>query len=391
MKTQIIIILCLAFGIIASTEAQVADSLMKLVLEQNRDLKVARGAYQVAVIEAGTGNTPPDPQVEFGYLYGKPVELGHRVDFGIKQQVDFPTTYIHRSRVKKILSSRAELEYVLVRQEVMLLARQLWIEQIHLNKLLSLLSQRVDRAQTIQTHVQHMLDAGEVGALEFNQAYLLVASLEGELDEVKSQLEHNRLALLEITGGVNIEIQDTFYPRPIEMIPDSLLEAYRMGPHAQLHIQSLQLKEESKNLAVSQHLPKLSAGYFSESVTDAAFRGFRLGITVPLWENANTVKQANAEVTHAEAELDQYSSQQEKEIRQKLNKLETLHLRVNKLEEALGSVNSPGLLTAAMENGEISLSEYFYMSDFYFRNQQQLLRYKRDLLVQEADLLKVYL
>ncbi len=391
MKTQVIIVLCLAFGIIASIKAQNADTLMKLVLEQNRELKVAREAYQVAVIEAGTGNTPSDPEVEFGYLYGKPIELGHRVDFGIKQQLDFPTTYIHRSRVKKILSSRAELEYVLVRQEVLLRARQLWIEQIHLNQLQGLLSERVDRAQTIQMHVQHMLDAGEVGALEFNQSHLLVASLEGELDEVRSQLEHNRLALLEITGGVNVEIQDTLFPRALEMNPDSLLEAYRMGPHAQLHTQSLHLKEESKNLAVSQHLPKLSAGYFSESVTDEAFRGFRLGITVPLWENANTVKQAHAEVAHAEAELDQYNSQQEKEIRQKLNKLETLHLRMNKLEEALDSVNSPGLLTSAMENGEISLSEYFYMSDFYFRNQQQLLRYKRDLLVQEADLLKVYL
>jgi hypothetical protein len=64
---------------------------------------------------------------------------------------------------------------------------------------------------------------------------------------------------------------------------------------------------------------------------------------------------------------------------------------VHKLEEALGSANSLSLLSSAMENGEISLTEYFYSSDFYFRNQQQLLRYKRDLLVQEAELLKVYL
>jgi hypothetical protein len=76
---------------------------------------------------------------------------------------------------------------------------------------------------------------------------------------------------------------------------------------------------------------------------------------------------------------------------QKLNRLETLRLRIDKLEEALGSVNSLALLSSAMENGEISLSEYFYTSDFYFRNQQQLLRYKRDLLIQEAALLKVYL
>ena len=45
MKTRIIIVLFLTFGLIASTEAQEADTLMKLVLEQNRELKVAREAY----------------------------------------------------------------------------------------------------------------------------------------------------------------------------------------------------------------------------------------------------------------------------------------------------------------------------------------------------------
>ncbi|MCK4881295.1 MAG: TolC family protein [Bacteroidales bacterium] len=391
MKTRLIIVLCFAFGVIASVEAQEPDTLMKLVLEQNRELKVAREAYQVAILEAGTGNTPPDPAVEFAYLFGKPSEIGHRIDFGITQQLDFPTTYIHRSKLKKIRNSRAELEYLLTRQEVLLEARQLWIEQIHLNQLQNLLSERVSRARTIRAHVKHMLEAGEVGLLEFNQAHLLVASLEGEFEEVVSHLENNRMAMLEITGGSNIEIHDTLLPLPVEIIPDSVVEAYRLGPYAQLHHQSLQLKEEEKNLAVSNHLPKLSAGYFSETVTNVAFRGFRLGVTVPLWENANTVNKAKSEVAHAEAEVDRYTYQQEKEIRQQLNKLETLQLRVHKLEEALGSANSMALLASAMENGEISLSEYFYTSDFYFRNQQQLLRYKKELLIQEAELLKVYL
>jgi len=391
MKTQVIIVLCLAFGIIASTEAQNADTLMKLVLEQNRELRVAREAYHVSILEAGTGNTPPDPEVEFGYLFGKPTELGHRIDFGITQHLDFPTAYIHQNRVKKILSSQAELEYVLVRQEVLLRARQLWIEQIHLNQLKELLSERVHRAKTIQAHVQNMMDAGEVGLLEYNQAHLMVASLNGEFDEVHSHLEQNRIALLEITGGTQVRINDTLLPQPVQVIPDSLLEAYRLGPYTQLHQQGLQLKEEEKNLAVSNHLPKLSAGYFSEAVTNEAFRGFRLGISVPLWENANTVKLARSEVARAEAQVDRYTYQQEKEVLQKLNKLEALSLRVYKLEEALGSANSLALLALAMKNGEISLSEYFYTSDFYFRHQQQLLRYKRDLLVQEADLLKVYL
>jgi cobalt-zinc-cadmium efflux system outer membrane protein len=391
MKTRIITLLCLAFGMMASAEAQEADTLMKLVLEENRELKVARESYQVSILKAGTGNTPPDPEVEFAYLYGKPSEVGNRIDFGVTQQLDFPTTYIHRSKVKNIKISRAELEYVLIRQEILLKARQLWIEQIHLNQLSKLLSERQQQALTIRNHVEQQLEAGEVGILEVSQSKLMLASLEGEYEEVLALLANNRMALMEITGGTHVEIRNTHFPEPAQIIADTLLEAYRQGPYAQLYHQDLLLKEEEKNLAVSNHLPKLMAGYFSESILDVVFRGFRLGLSVPLWENSNTVKKAKSEIAHAEAEVGQVSYQQDKEIRQNLNNLETLLLRVNKLEEALGSTNSLSLLSSAMENGEISLSEYFYSSDFYFRNQQQLLRYKRDLLVQEAELLKVYL
>jgi hypothetical protein len=62
-----------------------------------------------------------------------------------------------------------------------------------------------------------------------------------------------------------------------------------------------------------------------------------------------------------------------------------------KLEAALDGTRPISLLNATLNSGEISFSEYFYASDLYFRSQQELLRYKRDLLTLEADLLKVYL
>ena len=391
MKTRLILSILLVLGSYTFAGAQEPDTLMKLVLENNRNLKAAREAYQVAVLEAGTGNTPPDPEVEFGYLFGLPETLGHRVDFGVSQQLDFPTAYFQRSKIKKIKISRAELEYVLARQEVLLEARQLWIEQVHLNQLRSLLRERLDQAEAIHKHVEQKLNAGEVGPLELSQSNLLLASLSGEYDEMLSLTENNRLALKEITGGVDMEIRDTLFPQPLPIIADTMVEAYRMSPYVQYFNRGLEMKEEEKNLAVSQHLPKLSAGYFSESVTDQAFRGFRLGVTVPLWENANTVNKAKSEVALAEAEVERYTFHQEKEIRQKMNQMESLCSRADQLEKALGSTNSLLLLATSLENGEISLSEYFYTSDFYFRNQQLLLRYKKEQLLQEAELMKIYL
>jgi len=46
-----------------------SDSLLKTIREHNRTLQTAWETYQVAMLRAGTGNTPPDPEVEFGYLF----------------------------------------------------------------------------------------------------------------------------------------------------------------------------------------------------------------------------------------------------------------------------------------------------------------------------------
>jgi outer membrane protein TolC len=390
MNRKLIYALTLALAIPNLTWAQEADSLMKLVLENNRTLSVARETSRTAFLRAGTGNTPPDPEFEIGYLFGDPGQMGNKVNILVKQEIDFPTAYAHRSKLKEIRRSRAELEYLLVRQEVLCGTRQLWIRQLHLNQLSLLLNQRLERAIIVQSDVSEMMNAGEVGMLEYNQANLMVASIESEYEEVQSELENNRLALFEMTGGHKVEVRDTLFPEPEFIQPDSLLADYRRGPGAQLHQQDRHEKERQTSLARSEHLPKISAGYFSEAIPSEAFRGFVVGVSVPLWEKSKTVKTAQSALIQSEAKMDQYLYEQERIIRQKLNNLKNLHNRVEKLEEALGSANSLNLLTSSMASGEISLSEYFYNSDFYFRNQQLLLRYKMELLDLEADLLKIY-
>jgi outer membrane protein TolC len=391
MKTKQILILTLGLLMASLSRAQEADALMKQVLERNPGLKVAREASRTAMLQAGTGNTPPDPQVEFGYLFGDPSGIGNKINIVVKQEVDFPTAYVHRSRIREIRTNRAELEYMLVRQEVLSLARQTWIEQVHLNQLSQLLDNRLRTAREVEKLMKEMLDAGEVGLLEYNQAVLMVASVESEFDEVQSRMASNKLILTEMTGGLEMDIRDTLFPSPVFLVKDSLLMAYRSGPAALLHRKDWQEKEQEIKLAQSKHLPKLSAGYFSEAIPSEAFRGFTLGVSVPLWENARQVKTAQSALLGSEAAMDSYFFRMERELRQKLTERDKLLSRVLKLETALGSANSLDLLALSLESGEISLTEYFYGSDFYFRNQQLMLRYRRDLLTLEADLLKVYL
>lgn len=396
MKTNLIAfaLLLLGSGICLGAPSEVyptSDSLMKTIREHNRTLLTAWETYQVAMLQAGTGNTPPDPEVEMGYLYGSPTELGNRVDFSVSQEMDFPTAYIHKSRLRKIRTSQAELDYIIVRQEVLLQAKQLWIEHIYLNQRKILLEKRLLQANTISEHFQQKLEAGEVSHLAYSQSNLQLASIKSEFDQVLMEIKNAELTWSEISGGMDVEIRDTIFPLPMEIIPDSVLNVYLNSPHMLRYSQELQSKEEAKKLAVSENLPRLKAGYYSESVLDVKFKGFQVGITVPLWENSNRIKQAKSEISFAQQDAQRFANLQQRKVKQNLEQLESLRTRTKLLEEALGTGKSLELLALSLENGEISMSEYFYASDFYFQNQQLLLQYQRDLLVQEAELLKVYL
>lgn len=367
------------------------DSLLKTVLENNPTLRSAWAQYQARLLEAGTGNTPTDPEVEFGYLYGAPSELGNRMDFSVSQEVDFPTAYVYKSRLRKIRSSQAELDYIIARQEVLLQAKTLWIDHIYLNQKERLLARRLNQAREINAHFKQKLESGELSHLAFSQSNLQLTSILGEYEQVRMEIRNIRLALSEMTSGQTPEIPDTLLPAPVPIIPDTLLSVYRMSPQLLRYHQVLQSKEEEKNLAVSKHLPKFKAGYYSETVLDQKLKGFQVGLSVPLWENSRRIKQAKSEISFAEEDAQRFTQRQEREVKQKLEQLESLNYLTALLDQALGDGTSMELLTLSLESGEISLSDYFYASDFYFQQALLLLKYKRDLLVQEAELLKVYL
>lgn len=379
-----------------SDEAQLSghpspDSLFNRVLEKNRSLIAARGLYDANILSARTGISPPDPMVEIGYLFGDPGDLGNRTDFSVSQQFDFPTAYIHMARERDLKQSQAELQFILSRQDILLKAMQLWIERIYLNQQENLLSGRVNLSEKIVSHYREMMTVGESDQLSYSQSRLQDRALKSEYEMVRMDIRSNQLALEEICGGEPVEVSDTVYPPVGIYISDSIVASYHNSSEMQLFQRNMELKVEQKSLIVSQNLPKLMAGYYSESVLGAHFKGFQVGVSVPLWENANRVKQAKSEVLYAQADALRYESLQQMEVREKIDRLASLRTQVIEIERALGEVNDEALLNKALAAGEISLSEYYFASELYFRNVSLLLEMRRDQLLLEAELMKVYL
>lgn len=370
--------------------AETQDSLFQIVMEHNKALRAARDRRQAKQLESQTGQSPGNPTVELGYLSGYPESIGNRLDFRVSQEFDFPTAYIHLSRAGDLKAEEASLVYELYRQDILSGAWQLWIDGIYLNKVEALLSRRLDKAELLHQHFRQLVDAGEEGQLALSQSNLQTVALKGALDRVRGDIRENGAALQEVTGGMVTAAEDTLFPEFQFPAEEQVLEAYSDGPAMKYYGAEAELKKVQQQLAVSHALPKFSAGYYSETVIDQRFRGVSVGITVPLWEHANRLKHAKAEVIHAASDRERYRSRQHMELSQKMVRWERLGMQISELQDALSQVNDESLLSIALELGEISLSEYIFATELYFQNVIKLMEYQRERLKLEADLLKIY-
>lgn len=93
---------------------------------------------------------------------------------------------------------------------------------------------------------------------------------------------------------------------------------------------------------------------------------------------------------YAQSDAERFWQEKENEIRQKYDQLLMLQDRVKDMEQVLSESNDEALLRQAMEAGEITLTDYYYESDFYYQTLVSLLEFRKDLLLLEAELRKVY-
>ena len=366
------------------------DSLLYHVENSNSVLIAAQNLLESRKLNFRTGITPSNPEVEFGYMWGKPDELGNRIDFAVTQLFDFPTAYTTRSKLSKINLQQAELEYKATYQEIMMNAHHAWVSRVYMNNLESLLSERLSYAMKVFEGYERKLETGEANLLQVNQARMKVMALENEINLLQREFSKNSAEILSLTGNQNIHIADKVFPDSFPITLDSLLSDYSEGYLNQLYETEVDKKSKEVDVIFNQKLPKLKAGYYSESILNSNLRGIKAGITIPLWGDARAVNNAKAKLVYAESDADSYWQLKQNELFQKYEQWVYLKEHVMDMEELLVVSNNEVLLRQAMEAGEISLTQYFYESDFYFQNVLNLFEFKKEMLLLEVDLRKVY-
>ena len=169
---------------------------------------------------------------------------------------------------------------------------------------------------------------------------------------------------------------------------DSVLAESRTDPHYRAILQDVDVLTLQKQLTRSSGMPKFKAGYYSENIPGLRMQGIQVGISIPIWENANKVKAAEVQIISAELAADKYRFDQVSSILRLHIRYKSFQKQVGELSRALEFSNDPELLGLAMESGEITMVEYFLESNLYYKVLNDLLNAEKEMYRADAELSK---
>jgi len=392
MRTILISIMAL-FASISLIAQNSVLTVLKAVEENNSTLKALKETAKAQMLENKTGIFLSNPEVGFNYLWGNPTALGNRSDFSISQTFDIPTLTGMKRKMADERNGLVEWQYKAERMHILLEAKQYCMELIYFNALKKELEIRLQHAQTIASGYQNRFNSGDANRLEYNKAQLSLSTIKGEMARI--DVERNALMsqLKRLNGGMDIIMDDYQFNQEqlSHNFDDWYQQAEQNNPILVYIKQEVLLSQKQVTLNKAKGLPTFSAGYMSEKVVGQRFQGLTLGISVPMWENKNRVKQAKAAVVAAQArEMD--SKQQFYNLLQiQYNRALGLKNTAESYRKSLAMANSSELLKKALDAGEISLLNYMLELGLYYHMVNQTLEAERDYQKALAELSAVAL
>jgi outer membrane protein TolC len=374
-----------------ATAQRGVDAVLKDIEANNTTLSALREQAEARKLENRTGIYLAGPEISYARLWGNPGSTGHRTDLSVTQPFDIPTLTGMKSRLAAGQNSLAGLQYLSERMELLLEARLYCLELIHSNALYRELSVRLSHAAAIAESYRTRLEQGDVSRPEYNKAQLNLSAAEGELRRVEVERDALRDELRRMNGGMETVLEEEQYDE-VAFPPDFdgwYARVEQQHPALAYARQETDLRRRQVSLSRAGNLPVFSAGYMSEKVVGQQYQGLTLGVSIPLWENRNRVRQARAAVRAAEAR----QTDREEQFR---NRLHTLYRRAAGLRltaegyrRALDVSNHTDLLKKALDAGEISLPDYLVETGLYYDTIRRMLETERDFRKTFAELTAV--
>lgn len=360
------------------------------VEQNNTTLGAARKQVDARKIGNKTDIYLQNPEATFNYLWGSPSVIGNRKDFSISQTFDFPSAYRYKNQLSDLRNEQAELEYEKQLRAVLLETRLTCYDLIYVNALIDQRTKRLANAQSIEKSFSQRFESGDASILEHNKAQLSFLNVSQELKSLETRRTGLLMELTRLNGGQAVDFSENSYQ--VFEIPEGFDQWYAVAEQRnptfawlKKEIEASQ-KQSALNKALS--LPKLQAGYMSESVVGEQFQGVMLGLSIPLWENKNKVKYAQANALAMESMASDTKLQFYNHLKSIHAQVIALQKNINEYRLALGAIDNSALAKKALDEGEISLIDYLVELTLYYESEDRLLELENELNKVNAELIQ---
>ena len=377
MKTYKLYILGLMLLGSLTTRAQSSiDQVLRSIETNNKSLQANTKMTDAQKLEAQTGKFLANPSVEWEQMWGNRNNPGSEYTLTVKQSLDFPTTYSNKNKLANLKANTIGFQSAAYRQQLLLNAKQTCIEIIYLRKQKSLLDERLANAETMFALYKKRFESGDANQLELNKIQLELLNAQNQSRLNKAALTAAEEQLRNFNGGNPITFDATDYPAGEELINFDQLQAAFMD--ADPNLKSLTGNQEIANrevkLSRSLTLPKFDVGYKRNAAKDhVASNGFMVGVSIPLFENKNTVKKAKAQAEFATASLEDNRLNLKTNLQQLYQQAEALQISRADYAKVLEQQRNIELLNKALNAGQLSVIDYFTeLSTIYDSHQSYL-------------------
>lgn len=388
MRTRYLFLLILpgVFPLGSAAQTIGEADLLQAVERHSPGLQSAAATARSNQIEARTGNTLPNPELEYIHSWGSSGAVGED-EFTATQGFDFPTAYVQRTRAARAREDAAQASYRQVRMETLLQARLAVQEILYLQKRIEVDSLRLADAEFARQIARVRAQAGDITSIEENRIEFQSLSARNNLTRTRMALETALTSLSSLSGlslGADVQIEPMPLPAlaPLEQV---LEQAYAADPALSAARASGQAAQADRRLAVSLALPKFSAGYKYSSSDGAKFHGVVAGMSIPLFESRNTVRLARARQAEVEATTLALETNLTADLTAKYSQACRLEAMSRTYQSGGEGAEKSALLRKALQEGSLTILEYFTELDPVYRHMDEineLLYNYRSLLIE---------
>lgn len=205
-------------------------------------------------------------------------------------------------------------------------------------------------------------------------------------------IEIERITLLSeltcLNGEIFIDFTDSQFQSPVihADFEQWYVSAEQNNPVSIWIEKEMEISKKQEKLNRAMSLPKLQTGFMSEKIIGEQFQGITIGLSIPLWENKNTVKFAKANTIALESIITDNKIQLNNYLKSLHTKAISLKQNADDYRLNLRLFDNSELLKKALDKGEITLIDYILELSIYYESVNKLLELERGLNKTLAEL-----